>query len=204
MFKKERPRYETTVKDEFFCFIDKFDENGKPQYEEEVYHSDDVITITPTTTAPVKEIYASGKLYDSIMKRKLVSIARSAIGMPKEVYDRASGNDVQGAFTFAPVFPNRVHFAYGYYAELDDGTYCMRWYPDCVLGQFDGASTTETADMNDPNSEYTITAIPYGDNIKTEYFTGSVADGEKPLTVQQFFAQPIICKEDIPANADAE
>lgn len=199
---KTKAQYTTTVQNQYFCFIKGWDENGKPQYDEKVYESDVVTSIKSTKTAPSKDIYASGKLYDQIMKRKGTQIELAALAMPRDVYDKASGEIREGAFSFEPASPERVHFAYGFAKEFDDGTKMFRWYADCILGNFDDEVSTETADLNDPSETYTITALPYNGNCKTDYFQSDVAEGEKPLTAEQFFATPIICKEDIPVAAD--
>lgn len=201
-FEKAKTQYETTVQNQYFCFITGYDDNGKPQYEDKVYESGVVTNIKSTKTAPSKEIYASGKMYDQLMKRKNTVIELTALGMPRVVYDKASGEVREGAFSFEPTSPKRVHFAYGFAKELDDGTKAFRWYPDCILGNFDDESKTETADLNEPSATYSITALPYKDSCKTDYYQSDVAEGETPLTAEQFFAQPIICKEDIPTNAD--
>lgn len=194
-------RYETTVRAQYYCLINSYDENGHPVYDEKVYKNEALVNVKPATTAPTLDIWASGKRYDQLMKRKLTALEVTAIGMPKEIFNPAQGIETSGGFAFEKERPERKHFAWGYVVDFDDGTQGFRWYADCVMGQFDGESKTETADLNEPSNVYTFSAVPHYGNTKTDYFTGDVADGETALTEEQFFTAPILRKEDIPTQA---
>ena len=194
-------RYETTVRAQYYCLITGFDDNGKPVYDEKVYKNEALVNVKPAVTAPTLDIWASGKLFDQRLKRKATALEVTAIGMPKEIFNPAQGIETVGGFAFEKEKPERKHFAWGYVVEFDDGSYGFRWYGDCVMGQFDGESKTETNDLNEPNSVYSFLAVPHNGNTKTDYFTGDVAEGETALTEEQFFKAPILCKEDIPEQA---
>jgi len=206
MIKSVRPTYEVSVGAAFFCPIISRDSAGI-EYETDVTRVDVIKTLGITPQVAEQEIWASGVLFDYINQTSGADIALAAVALPPALLNKLSGADQADGFVFNRVNDLEKEFAFGYWGENRDGSLVFYWHPVCKIAPGEETKATRQNDPPDPEKNFNIKVIPFGSGDKggvwrVKYDQGEAKAAElTPLTVEQFFIQPIYEKDQIPPPA---
>jgi len=208
MIKSVRPTYEVSVGAAFFCPIVSRD-NESITYETDVIRADVIKTLGITPQVAEQEIWASGVLFDYINQTSGADIALAAVALPPALLNKLSGAAQKGGFSFNRVNDLEKEFAFGYWGENRDGTLVFYWHPVCKMAPGEETKTTRQNDPPDPEKNFNIKVIPFGGGEKggvwrTKYDQGAEVAEVTPLTIEQFFAQPIYREDQIPTQTPGE
>jgi phi13 family phage major tail protein len=190
----QTPAYWLTVGDAFFCFLAS-EAAGVRTYESDVYEEATIKSIGITPVVSESKIFASGKVYDIIRSKQGAAIALAVVALSPNIENKALGVTVSGPYAYDKNVDINKEFAFGYWADLKDGTKVYYWHPRCVLTPAENTLGTSTEETGDPEVTYTVTALPCAANgvWRVRYFTG-LATGT-PLTAAQFFAAPVYTED---------
>lgn len=202
----KKPTYEVSVGAAFFNIIQARDATSIT-YQPNVLRLDVIRQLGITPAVQEQEIWASGILFDYINQTSGADIALTAVTLPSSLLNELSGADQQSGFVFNRVNDLEKEFAFGYWGENRDGTLVFYWHPVCKLVPGEETKQTRNNDPPDPQKNYSIKVIPYGSGdeggvwrVRYEQKEAQLA-GFTPLTVDEFFAQVIYRKDQIPTKA---
>ena len=200
-----KPTYEVSVGAGFFCIINSKTSNSI-EYQDTVTRLDVIRTLGITPAVTEQEIWASGILFDFISQTSGANIALTAVALPADLLTELSGADKQDGFVFNKVNDLEKEFAFGYWGENRNGTLVFYWHPVCKLALGEDTKTTRNNDPPDPQKNYNIKVIPFGSGdeggvwrVKYDQQEAK-AIGKVPLTVDEFFINPIYRKDQIPTQ----
>ncbi len=192
MIAYRKPAYWLTVGDALFCFQASKTGN-RIVYEAEVVQEPVIKEIGITPLSSESKIYASGKVYDIVQSRTGATISLSAVALSSETERKALGTKASGAYVYDTAGDLSKEFAFGYWADLSDGSKVYYWHPCCKLSPASELTQrTSQDDAQEPSVTYTINAMPAANGVwRVRYYTNMVPDSQEPLTVDEFFAAPV-------------
>ena len=194
-------QYPVGIEDLFISFIDAEDGQDTlaelPTYEEEVFEQTNIVQIGIAGNNSTYDKWASNKLVISISRNTKYTLTFDLAGLSIMVRDRMQGILREKGVNFetgdAKDFPK---FAVGIVAPLNDGTKIARWYPRCKLTPADETYQTLTEEMDIPDQQYVIEALPLLSNgvTKVDFWDGDDSNKESKVTIEQFMNQVIADK----------
>lgn len=192
------PEYEVTVGSAYFCLIKERD-SQLITYENTVLEVPTIKTLGLTRTVSELEVYASGILFDYLNRTAGAQIALTAVTLPPDLLDRIEGAVRQEGFTFNRTNDIEREFAFGYWGENSDGSFMYYWHPVCKLTPTEEQHQTRTADIPDPERNYSVRVIPFNNLWRTRYSTNADREaGYRPILIKDFFLNPIYREEQMP------
>ena len=193
-----KPEYEVTIGSAYFCLIEKRD-NARITYEDEVLEVPVIKTLGLSRTVSELEVYASGILFDFLNRTAGANIALTAVSLPTDLINRIEGATEDDGFTFNSTNDIEREFAFGYWGENSDGSFMFYWHPVCKLIPTEESHKTQTADIPEPERNYSVKIIPYNNLWRVRYSTSKDTEaGFEPLEIDEFFEKPIYYKDQIP------
>ena len=145
------------------------------------------------------EVYASGILFDYLNRTAGAQIALNAVTLPPALLDKIEGAIADAGFTFNRTNDIEREFAFGYWGENSDGSFMFYWHPVCKLIPTEETHQTRTAEMPEPERNYSVRVIPYNNLWRTRYNTKKDEEaGNTPLGKDVFFLTPIYKEDQIP------
>ncbi len=181
---QKKPAYELTVGD-FFVHLPGFKGGDDVDLQMPV-----IKTATVQPNEKSNEIFASGIVYDTVSVVSESRLGLNAVALPQDFLNYALGAVVKGAAAYDVNMPLKPEFGCGYTADLSDGSKVYYYHPRCKLVQRDRQHQTSNNNPADPAVEYDIMLMATEEHIwRVRYATASVAEGETPLTPQEFFAK---------------
>lgn len=196
----QTPAYWLTVGDAFFCFLAS-EIAGVRTYETDVFEEPTIKSIGINPVVSESKIFASGKVYDIIRSKQGANIALAVVALSPNIENKALGVTVSGPYVYDKNVDINKEFAFGYWAELKDGSKVYYWHPRCVLSPTENTIDSSKEEPDDPQVTYNITALPCAANgvWRVRYYTGNAVG--TPLTAAEFFAAPIY---EVDASAAAQ
>ena len=190
--------FEVTIGSAYFCLIE---EKGRDhiKYEREVIEVNTIKTLGLTRSVAELEVWASGEMFDFIQRTNSADIALTAVALPAGLKNKLEGVEVKDGATVSRTNDIEREFAFGYWSENSDGSLLFFWHPVCKLVPTEETRQTRTSDITDPERNYTVKVIPFERYWKFTYSTSEAqAEGFVPLTINEFFQQPIWKLEQLP------
>lgn len=203
-FKKMVKRYKLTVDDGYLRFIKSVD-GDKAVYDAEVHQLDTLKSVDLSVDMSQKKIYASGKVYDITSNVRGGELAVDTVAVPAEIADKARGAVRVGAGAYDVNLPQAQEFAFGFQANMSDGSKVYVLYPRCQLTYDSEQDKTSDDSDIDPSEQYKIEAMPTAEGLwRIKYYTSDVPEGKKPYTMAEFMAKGLYTKADVDAYFGAE
>lgn len=152
-----------------------------------------------------QKVFASGFTYKYSSRKTGSQIQVSALQLPKDIIRKYAGKTVSTnkGFSFEQITDDLPEFATGYTTEYSDGKKVFKWFPRCVLAEYDDTVETSTDTPTEPSVAYQIVALPYNGLIEVEYDQSQVVSGKTPLSEEQFFAAVISKTDDALVDSEA-
>lgn len=193
-----KPEYEVTIGSSYFCLVKSRDDEII-NYESEVLEVPTIKSLGLTRTVSELEVYASGILFDYLSRTAGAQIALTAVTLPTDLLDKIEGAAKKDGFTFNRTNDIESEFAFGYWGENSDGSFMFYWHPLCKLTPTEENHQTRTADIQNPERNYSVKVIPYNNLWRTRYSTkADELAGYTPLSVEAFFEGPIYLEDQVP------
>lgn len=192
--KRYKPEYELTVRSFVLCFIEKY-VNDVAQYEKDTENTNSLInlmdiikTLGVSPDVSNAKIYASGIVYDVAAGVKGATASLGAVALPRTILDKAIGAQIVGALSYDKTMAPGQEFGCGYFCDMSDGSRVYYWHPRCKLVISDENHDTSDDGDIDPEVSYDIEIMPTHEGVwRVRYYTGAVAAGKVPLSIEQFF-----------------
>ena len=190
-----------------------------PKAYEETSKSDVVKNIGTTENSEATTVRASGSDYEVVNQTSSIDMAVEVVAFDPSELARMRGDDTsdEGGLILSGAPARRPFFAFGKVVKKVGGGVQYAWYPKCQLVE----NTDDIATSEDTFSETATetlqvgckdTKVPGGiliigvrafafneDNQKKVYVDSETANFPKGLKEEQFFAKPILTKEDLVA-----
>lgn len=199
MINKVKPEYEVTIGSAYFCFIESRADGIV--YEEEVTEVPTIRTLGLTRQVSELEVWASGQMFDYINRTAGADIALTAVTLPANLLSKIEGATVSNGSTVNRTNDLEREFAFGYWGENNDGSLVYFWHPVCKLVPTEENHETRTADIGDPQRNYSIKIMPFNNIWRHKYSTAkALEEGLRPLSVEQFFGRPTYLAEQLPPH----
>lgn len=202
----KKPPMKETVGAQYVCFntmgtSDEWTEN----FEEEVEKTEVVKSVKVTENSEVTDAYASGKIYDSDTSTSKTDIEVSVIAFPADTIAKMRGESVdEGGLHLSGGQGVRPYFAYGKVVKLKNGKARYEWYPKCKLAENSDEIATREEKFSEQTDTLTISAYGFNDNGDIRaYVDSSASNFPEGLTEEQFFAKPILTKENLAEAIEA-
>lgn len=192
-------QYPVGIEDLAICFMkDKQDTlSALPEYEDDVYSQTNITNLGIAGTNSTFEKWASNQLIISISRNTKYTLTFDLAGIAQEIYDRMKDNARTKGIAFNSSNPKEFpKFAIGVIFPMNDGTRKARWYPRCQLAPADETYQTLTEEMDIPDQQHVIEALPllYNKNTVADFYDGDPTNAASALTVSDFLKQ-VICDE---------
>lgn len=198
----KKPPIKETVGAQYYCFNVMTDEGEWTEvYEPDVTKTEVVKSVKVTESTNATDVYASGKVYDTDNSSPGSSIEVEVIAFPVDDLARMRGDSVEtGGLILSGGNRLRPFFGYGKTVEQRGNRKRYEWYPKCKLSENTDETKTREESFSEQTDTITIKAYAFNDkgDIKVMVDSSSVNFPEG-LTEDKFFAQPVLCKEDLAA-----
>lgn len=203
----KKPPMKESVGAQYVCF-NTMGENGEwtQNFDENVEKTEVVKSVKVTENSEVADAYASGKVYDSDTTTSKTDIEVSVIAFPADTIAKMRGEIVdEGGLHLSGGQGMRPYFAYGKVVKLKNGKVRYEWYPKCKLAENSDEISTREEKFSEQTDTLTISAYGFNDNGDIRaYVDSSASNFPATLTEEQFFAKPIMTKEELKTAAAGE
>lgn len=192
----KKPAEKLTVGAQYICFDTASDGTYSGTYAEDVTCLPTVTQVEVTDTGDDFKDYASGDVYASGNRTMYKQIKTTNLAFEDALIAKMKGDvvdDTTGVIMESG-YNRRPYFAYGIYAQKDDGTLDLRWYPK--VQHTENSDSTATSEESHKTQTDDLTMNAYGfDAAKTKcvrriYKPTGTADAEKVIAA--WFATPIL------------
>lgn len=192
-------QYPVGIEDLFICFMaDKQDTiNDIPKYETEITSQTNITKLGIAGSSTTFDKWASNQLIISISRNTKYTLTFDLAGLNQAILDKMQGIKRKNGVFFESSDPEELpKFAIGVVFPLNDGTKIARWYPRCKLTPTEENYATLTEEMDIPDQQYIIEALPllYNKNTKVDFWDGDETNKTSNVTVDMFL-QSVICDE---------
>lgn len=198
---KKPPRKET-VGAQYICF-NKMTEEGDwtDQFETDVERTAVVKSVSVSDNGESNDVYASGEVYDTDDSPAASTIEVQVVAFPAETLAKMRAATVDtGGLILDGAPKRRPFFAYGKVVKLKNNKVRYEWYPKCRLTENTDETATKEASASEQNDTITISAYPFDEEgHKRAYVDSSSENFPEGMTEEEFFAAPILTKEDLAA-----
>lgn len=200
----KRPPRKETVGAQYVCF-NQMTEEGEwtDQFEAEVERTAVVKSVSVTDNSENTDVYASGEVYDTDTSQAAATIEVEVVAFPADTLARMRAETVDTGGLILGGAPNaRPFFAYGKVVKLKNNKVRFEWYPKCKLTENSDEVATSEESPSEQNDTITIAAYSFdAAGNKRAYVDSSAENFPEGLTEEQFFAKPILTKDDLAAAA---
>lgn len=194
----KKPPVKETVGAQYICFnVMTEDNDWTEEYEKDVIKLETVKSVKVAEASETKDVYASGKVYDSDTNTSSAGIEVEQIAFPEDLLAQMRGDIVdKGGFILSGGDGIRPYFAYGKVVKLKGSKYRFDWYPKCKLTENSDETVTSEGSPADQTDTTKITAYPFNDHndIKSMVTYDNMPAG---LTEDKWFTQPILTVADL-------
>lgn len=181
-----------------FMLDEKDTRNEIPEFEEEIYRMDNIVTLgiagEPTTITK----WASNKMFVNATKNSKFLLNLTHVALPQEVKDKMKALEHEKGVAFETgAIVEYPMFALGFIAPLSDGSRIARWYPRCQMTVTDEEFETieEEAEVKDLENVFEATPLLYNDVTVSDF--SEVRDSAEGITAEQFMEQVIADKSQL-------
>ena len=191
-----------TIGLQYVCFGVE-DEHGEwtDEYESDVTCIDGVKTSEVTDNSETTDVYASGKLHDTVRGKGSYDIGLTTLGFDAETLAKMRGDTVDTTTGLIQKGSgNRPFFAYGRVVKYVGGGTRWDWYPKCKLSENSDNGDSVEDSYSEQTDTLTIRAYEYDEAKNIAVSIDSNVKVPTGLTEAGFFAQPILKPSDIPSN----
>lgn len=192
-------QYPVGIEDLYICFIDSEDgqdvKEAVPTYEEEISAQTNITTVGIAGNNTKFEKWASNQLVVSVTRNTKYTLTFDLAGLSIAIKDKMLGILREKGVQFENADPTTYpKFAVGVIFPLNDNTKIARWYPRCQLTPAEETYQTLTEEMDIPDQQHIIEALPLlsNGNTKVDFWDGDESNKTAKLTVEQFMQQ-VIC-----------
>lgn len=142
------------------------------------------------------EVWASGQMFDYTSRTNSATISLAAVALPQHLLATIEGSVSQDGATFNRTNDIEREFAFGFWAENKDGSFNCYWLPVCKLTPTEETYATSTADIPDPESNYSVRVIPYNNLWRVRFSSADAKESgiivtDKTAFNKKFFLDPI-------------
>lgn len=192
-------QYPVGIEDLFICFMsDKHDTQQElPKYEDEVTSQTNITKLGIAGNSSTFEKWASNQLIISVTRNTKYTLTFDLAGINQMILDKMQDIQRKKGISFDSADPKEFpKFAIGAVFPLNDGTKKARWYPRCKLTPAEETYQTLTEEMDIPDQQYVIEALPllFNKNTKVDFWDGDLTNKESKVTIDDFMSQ-VICDE---------
>ena len=192
----KKPAEKLTVGAQYICFDTASDGTYSGTYAEDVTCLPTVTQVEVTDTGDDFKDYASGDVYASGNRTMYKQIKTTNLAFEDALIAKMKGDvvDDTSGVIMESGYNRRPYFAYGIYAQKDDGTLDLRWYPK--VQHTENSDSTATSEESHKTQTDDLTMNAYGfDAAKTKcvrriYKPTDTADAQKVIAA--WFAAPIL------------
>ena len=196
--KKNPPiQYPVGIEDLFICFMtDEQDtQEALPTFDGDVYSQTNITKLGISGNATTFDKWASNQLIISITRNTKYNLTFDLAGINQIIVDKMQGISRKMGISFDDANPKEFpKFAVGVVFPLNDGTKKARWYPRCKLTPAEESYQTLTEEMDIPDQQYIVEALPllYNKNTKIDFWDGDETNKTSGVTIDQFM-EKVIC-----------
>ena len=192
----KKPAEKLTVGAQYICFDTASDGTYSGTYAEDVTCLPTVTQVEVTDTGDDFKDYASGDVYASGNRTMYKQIKTTNLAFEDALIAKMKGDvvDDTSGVIMESGYNRRPYFAYGIYAQKDDGTLDLRWYPK--VQHTENSDSTATSEESHKTQTDDLTMNAYGfDAAKTKcvrriYKPTDTTDAQKVIAA--WFAAPIL------------
>ena len=192
----KKPAEKLTVGAQYICFDTASDGTYSGTYAEDVTCLPTVTQVEVTDTGDDFKDYASGDVYASGTRTMYKQIKTTNLAFEDALIAKMKGDvvDDTSGVIMESGYNRRPYFAYGIYAQKDDGTLDLRWYPK--VQHTENSDSTATSEESHKTQTDDLTMNAYGfDAAKTKcvrriYKPTDTTDAQKVIAA--WFAAPIL------------
>ena len=196
----KRPVFPVSIGAAYFCLIKNKTETTI-EYEKEVIEVPTIKTLELTRNISELTVWASGQIYDHLSRTIGGDINLNAVILPPDLLRVIEGNSGENGSIIGRINDVEREFAFGYWGENSDGSMIYVWHPVSKLIPTAETYQTRTENMDDPQRNYSVKVIPFDSYWIYKYYTQKrIEAGYVPLTINEFFSQPIFKDEQLPAH----
>lgn len=169
-------------------------------YEAEVTKSEVVKSVTVTENGDTTNVYASGKVYDSISDVTSVDNELEVVAIDaKDLYKMRGDTVTESGAILSGKPTDRPFFAYGKVVKLRNGGVRLEWFPKCKLTENSDEAKTKEESFSEQNDKVVIRAYPYDADGNIKFFVDSTVKMPEGMTEDKFFAKPLLKEADLTA-----
>lgn len=199
MIKKTPIQYPVGIEDLYISFmVSGSDADGEiPTYEADIYSQTNITKLGIAGNSSTFEKWASNQLIVSITRNTKHTLTFDLAGLSQEVLDKMLDIQRKKGISIDTANPKELPtFAVGVVFPLNDGTKIARWYPRCKLTPAEESYQTLTEEMDIPDQQYVVEAIPLLHNkaTKVDFWDGDESNQTTSVTVEDFLSK-VICDE---------
>lgn len=191
--------YTVGIDDLFTCFQTvEGNSTTAPEYEEDVYRQSNITDLTISQTVAQVQKWASNKKIINIARNTSYGLAFNLAGLDREIRDKMLGIVRNRGFAFNKANPKSLSkFAIGVVFPQSDGSFLLRWYPNCSVQPSDQSYQTQGEEMVINDTAYQITADPLPHNNITYVELDTGAEDAPEISVEDFMKQVIFDESQI-------
>lgn len=188
-------QYPTGIENMFISFMDGKDVSDVlPTYKPDVYEQTNIVTVGIAGNSQTYEKWASNKLIISITRNTKFTLTYDLAGLNREIVDKMEGVERVKGIAFSDSNAKEMpEFANGFVFPLNDGGHIARWYPRCRLTPAEEKYQTFTEEMDVPDQQYVIEALPLLKNgvTKVDFYDLDPTNEASKIQVADFMAAVI-------------
>lgn len=208
MIKEKKPMIKQTVGGLYYAFNDaeKVGEFDPEAYDEEVVKSDVVKQIGTTENSESTNVYASGKIYETVNDTSYIDMAVEVIAFDPTDLAKMRGDKIDDSgLIFSGARTKKPYFAFGKVVKKVGGGVRYEWFPKCQLVSNTDEISTNEENFSAQNDTITIRAYSFNDEeMKKVHVDSETKNFPKGLTEEKFFAKPILKPADMPEVEDIQ
>jgi len=197
----EIPPYSITVGNIYFCLI-KNKTSTTIEFDDTVIEVPMAKTVALSQNTASQDIWASGALLATLVRTNYLEISLATVSLPQHLINAIEGAESVDGITINKTNDVEREFAFGFWAENNDGSHVSFWLPVCKLIPSEKSYTTRTADLPDPEVSYTVRGIPFDNVLRVRVSSDDAKKYEINLPdarefSQQFFLTPMYRMEQV-------
>lgn len=199
--KDKKPMIKQSVGALYYVFnnSEKSGEFDPASYETEVVKSDVVKNIGTTENNESANVYASGKVYETVNDSTYIDMAVEIVAIDPADLAKMRGDSVKESGLILSGAPaKRPYFAFGKVVKKIGGKVRYEWFPKCQLIENTDDIGTKEENFSEQNDTITIRAYSFDkDENKKTAVDSEITAFPANLTEEKFFEKPILTDEDL-------
>lgn len=192
-------QYPVGIEDFYICFMTDGQDTAQalPTYDTEVFSQTNIVKLGIAGNSTTFDKWASNQLIISITRNTKYTLTFDLAGLDQVILDKMKGSVREKGVAFNNSNPKEFpKFAIGVVFPLNDGTKKARWYPRCKLTPAEESYQTLTEEMDIPDQQYVVEALPllFNKNTEVDFWDGDETNAVSKVTVEDFLKQ-VVCDE---------